>query len=461
MLYDTIAAVATPLSPSGIGIIRISGDDAVDIADKIFMSKKKTKRISEAASHSLNYGYIYDYKEEKVIDEVLVSVMKEPNSFTKENVVEINAHGGVVVIQKILRMVLNNGARLAEPGEFTKRAFLNGRIDLSQAEAVIDIINSENELALDSSVNQLKGSVSEKINEIKDMLLSLIAHIEASIDYPEYDIDELSFDSMEEKLKFIKEKIQDLLVTYDDGRMIKEGIKTVIIGRPNVGKSSLLNLLLKEQRAIVTEIPGTTRDVLEEYMNIKGVPLKLVDTAGIHDTNDIVEKIGVERSKEYIEKADLVLFIIDASEKIKNEDIEIIKLLNNKKVIILLNKIDLEVKAELEMISKLLTGHKIISISVKNNIGLNELENEIKNLFIVGKINVNNQVYITNVRHKNALDKSMISLEQVMNSLSSNMAEDFLAIDLKNVYESICEITGDSINEDLVNKIFSQFCLGK
>ncbi|PKM51177.1 MAG: tRNA uridine-5-carboxymethylaminomethyl(34) synthesis GTPase MnmE [Firmicutes bacterium HGW-Firmicutes-7] len=460
-MYDTIAAVATPISPAGIGIIRISGEEAINLVDNIFLSKKKGKKLKNVLSHTLNYGYIIDSKNNQAVDEVLVSVMKAPNSFTTENVVEINAHGGIVVVQKILRLVLDQGARLAEPGEFTKRAFLNGRIDLSQAEAVIDVINAKTEMALDASVNQLKGAVSNKLNTIKSHLLQLIAHIEASIDYPEYDLQELNDDSIYKQVNNIKKLIESLLDTYDDGRLIKEGIKTVIIGKPNVGKSSLLNTLLREQRAIVTNIPGTTRDVLEEYMQIHGIPLRLIDTAGIRETEDIVEKIGVEKSLEKIVEADLVLLMLDASEHLSEEDFNILELIKEKKTIVILNKSDLEKKINIKQLEEYINDKEIIYMSVKNLDGMNQLEERIKDMFMVGNINMNENVYITSVRHKNALNKAIKSTDQVLEALASNMPVDLLAIDLTNIYEAIGEITGDSVKEDLIHQIFSQFCLGK
>lgn len=461
MINDTIAAVATPISPAGIGIIRISGEEAIHIVDNIFISKNKGKKLINVLSHTLNYGYIVDNKSKQTVDEVLVSVMKAPNSFTKENVVEINAHGGIVVVQKILRMVLSQGVRLAEPGEFTKRAFLNGRIDLSQAEAVIDLINSKTEMALDASVNQLKGAVSEKLDVIKKLVIQLIAHIEASIDYPEYDLEELNDDNIIKQIETIKGLIEALLVTYDDGKLIKDGIKTVIIGKPNVGKSSLLNTLLKEQRAIVTDIPGTTRDVLEEYMQIHGIPLRLIDTAGIRETDDIVEKIGVEKSIEKIDEADLVLLMLDASELLSEEDYNILKMVKKKKTIVILNKSDLKQKIEIDQLEEYINDKEIIYMSIKTLDGMKQLEDHIKEMFMVGNININENVYITSVRHKNALEKAINSTQQVMNALHLNMPVDLLAIDIANIYEAIGEITGDSVKEDLIHEIFSQFCLGK
>lgn len=460
MLYDTIAAIATPISPGGIGIIRISGQNSLSILDKIFIFKNKNKKLSDISSHTLNYGYIID-KNNQVIDEVLVSIMIAPNSYTKENVVEINAHGGVVVVQKILKRVLNEGARLAEPGEFTKRAFLNGRIDLSQAEAVIDIINAKTEMALDASMIQLKGAVSEKISGIKYLIIQLIAHIEASIDYPEYDIEEINNDHILSEINKIKSLIDELLLSYDDGKIIKEGIKTVIIGKPNVGKSSLLNTLLKEQRAIVTDIPGTTRDVLEEYMYLHGIPLRLIDTAGIRETEDYVEQIGVEKSKEKINEADLILLMIDSSSDLTDEDLNIIRTVKNKKTIILLNKTDLGQKTRKEDIEQYIDTSKIISLSIKTLDGMELLESYIKEMFLAGNINFNDHVYITSIRHKNALEKAIHSVDNVINGIIKCMPVDLLAIDITNIYEAIGEITGDSVKEDLINQIFSQFCLGK
>lgn len=460
MLYDTIAAIATPISPGGIGIVRISGPNSLSIVDNIFKFKNKNKRISNVPTHTLNYGYIVDHNNQ-IIDEVLVSVMKGPNSYTKEDVVEINTHGGVIVVQKVLRRILGEGARLAEPGEFTKRAFLNGRIDLSQAEAVIDIINAKTEMALDASVNQLNGTISEKISEIKYLIIQLIAHIEASIDYPEYDIEEINNEYILQEIKKIKALIKDLLISYDDGKVIKEGIKTVIIGKPNVGKSSLLNTLLKEQRAIVTDIPGTTRDVLEEYMYLHGIPLRLIDTAGIRETEDYVEQIGVGKTIEKINEADLILLMIDSSTALSEEDIDILKKIENKKAIILLNKTDLGQKIQKEDLNNYLNTNNIISLSVKTLEGMELLESSIKGMFLAGNINFNDHVYITSIRHKNALEKAIHSVDNVINGIMACMPIDLLAIDITNIYECIGEITGDSVKEDLIEQIFSQFCLGK
>ncbi len=463
MFDDTIAAIVTAMAPSGVGMIRVSGDTALESVSKIFELKGKKSSFIDSRSHTIRYGHIVDPLTGMAVDEVLVSVMKGPKSYTKEDVVEINAHGGMIVMQRILRLLLKQGVRMAEPGEFTKRAFLNGRIDLSQAEAVMDIINAQTEMSLSASIQQLNKSLSDQIEGIKQILLTLMAHIEAAIDYPEYDIEEVTTEYLLKEVSEIEGHIIKLLDSYDDGRMIKEGIKTVIVGKPNVGKSSLLNTLLKEQRAIVTDIPGTTRDVLEEYMNIHGIPLRLIDTAGIRETQDVVEKIGVSRSKEKISEADLVLLVLDGSDLLTKEDHDIMELIGSsgKKTVLLLNKMDLEVKLDQETLEKNLPGVPVIPISAKDQTGIHLLEEEIKRLFTVGQINLNDQVYVTNVRHKNVLDQALASINAFKDGIDQEMSIDCLSIDLKNVYEHIGEITGDSVSEDLIAQIFSQFCLGK
>lgn len=460
MLNDTIVAISTPLASAGIGIIRISGDEALKIISKIFVPKKSMDNRN-IVSHTLHYGYIIDPKYNRTLDEVLVSYMLKPNTYTRENIIEINAHGGLIVLQSILSLVLRSGARIAEPGEFTKRAFLNGRIDLSQAEAVMDIIHSKTELALNASVNQLSGNIKNEIEKIKKNLLETIAHIEASIDYPEYDIDELSADQVKEKMEKVATKIKYLISSYDNGKIIREGIKTVIVGKPNVGKSSLLNALLKEQRAIVTDIPGTTRDSLEEYMNIHGIPLKLIDTAGIRLTEDIIEKIGVNRSKELMLNADLILFVIDSSECLTTEDEEIMELISNQKVIILMNKSDLNKKVKKEHLKEHLREMTIIETSALKFEGLDQLQEQIKNMFMIGNIQIDNETVIHNIRHKQSLEKAIESIYNVIESIDNRMPEDCYAIDLHSAYEHLGEITGDHVNDDIIKQIFSQFCLGK
>lgn len=467
MKTDTIAAIATGLSTSGISIIRISGDEALDIIDRIFYKKRKelvqntdyvSPKVSTCESHTVNYGYIYDG--DTLIDEVMVLLMKAPRSYTRENVVEIDCHGGVIVTKKILETVIKYGARPAEPGEFTKRAFLNGRIDLSQAEAVIDILNAKNEYALKNSLNQLKGNILEKIKEIRANIIRDVAFIEAALDDPEHiSIDHFS-DELYVRCNENLNELKKLLENSDNGRMIKEGIKTVILGKPNAGKSSLLNNLLKEDRAIVTDIAGTTRDTLEETINLNGLCLNIVDTAGIRNTEDIVEKIGVSKAKEVAEDADLIIYVVDASRELDSNDYEIIELIQNKRSIVLLNKIDLNTVIDVQKMEDL-TKKKVIEISAKENIGITLLEEEIKNMFFEGKISFNDEIYITNVRHKTAIQEGINSIEQVKNSIDDGMPEDFYSIDLMNAYEVLGEIIGESVGEDLVNTIFSEFCMGK
>ena len=458
MKTDTIAAIATAMSNSGIGIIRISGDEALTVADRIFSPKKGSKKVSEMDTHTIHYGYIKDRDE--VIDEVMLLIMKAPRSYTREDTIEIDCHGGVLVMKKILETVLKYGARPAEPGEFTKRAFLNGRIDLSQAESVIDIINAKNDFALKSSVSQLQGTVLEKIKSIRGIILHQIAFIESALDDPEH----VSLDGYPPELKIIitnvLEQVNHLLNTSDNGKILKEGINTVIVGKPNAGKSSLLNILVGEERAIVTDIAGTTRDILEEQIQIGGINLNIIDTAGIRNTNDIVEKIGVTKSKEYMEKADLVIYVVDSSTDLDENDQEIMQSILDKKAIILLNKSDLTAKTTAEDLVKKL-DKPVISVSAKNNIGISELESTIKNLFFSGEISFNDEIYITNIRHKNALAESAKSLSMVLQSIENDMPEDFFTIDMMNAYEELGTIIGESVGEDLVNEIFSKFCMGK
>lgn len=458
MKTETIAAIATAMSNAGISIIRISGDDAIEIVSKIFRPKNKNKKLENVPSHTIHYGYIVDG--DITIDEVLVLVMKGPHSYTKEDVIEINCHGGVTVTKKILETVIKYGARAAEPGEFTKRAFLNGRIDLSQAEAVIDIINSKNEYALNNAVNQLKGNILEKISDIRVNIIHDIAFIEAALDDPEHiTLDDFS-ETLSEHINQNVNVINKLLDSADNGRILKEGIRTVIIGKPNAGKSTLLNILVGEDRAIVTEIAGTTRDTLEETINIHGISLNIVDTAGIRDTEDTVEKIGVDKAKNFANLADLLLYVVDGSTLLDKNDQEIIRLIDKKKAIILLNKTDLEVVTN-ENDLRNISNKPIISISAKNNIGMDAFEMCLKDMFFKGEISFNDEVYITNVRHKEALNESIESLLQVRKSIKDNMPEDFYSIDLMNAYEVLGHIIGESTSEDLVNTIFSEFCMGK
>ena len=457
-MEKTIAAISTAMSASGIGIVRISGDEAMDVISRIYRSKNGKKNIREVQSHTIHYGFIYDG--EDVVDEVLVMIMRGPHTYTGEDTVEIDCHGGVYAMKKVLETVLKNGAVIAEPGEFTKRAFLNGRLDLSQAEAVMDVIQARNSMALKSSVEQLKGSVQRAVKEIRSRLLYQIAYIESALDDPEhYDLEGYP----QELAKIVDKEageITDLLKTADDGRMIQEGIKTVILGKPNAGKSSLLNFLVGEDRAIVTEIEGTTRDILEEYISLNGITLRVIDTAGIRETEDIVEKIGVGKAKQMAEDADLILYVVDSSRPLDDNDEDIIELLSGRKSIVIYNKTDLEPVVNMAKLQER-TGNPVIPVSIVEEKGIRKLEEEIKNMFFKGELSFNDEVYITNARHKAALEEAKESLKLVKNSIDMGMAEDFFSIDLMNAYESLGRIVGESVGEDLVNEIFSKFCTGK
>lgn len=454
----TIAAISTAMSASGIGIVRISGENAMDVIAKIYRSKNGKKDIRTVVSHTIHYGFIYDG--EDVVDEVLVMIMRGPHTYTGEDTVEIDCHGGVYAMKKVLETVLKNGAVIAEPGEFTKRAFLNGRLDLSQAEAVMDVIQARNSMALKSSVEQLKGSVQRAVKEIRSRLLYQIAYIESALDDPEhYDLEGYP----QELAKIVDKEageITDLLKTADDGKMIQEGIKTVILGKPNAGKSSLLNFLVGEDRAIVTEIEGTTRDILEEYISLNGITLRVIDTAGIRETEDIVEKIGVGKAKQMAEDADLILYVVDSSRPLDDNDEDIIELLSGRKSIVIYNKTDLEPVVNMAKLQER-TGNPVIPVSIVEEKGIRKLEEEIKNMFFKGELSFNDEVYITNARHKAALEEARESLKLVKNSIDMGMAEDFFSIDLMNAYEGLGRIVGESVGEDLVNEIFSKFCTGK
>ena len=473
MKTDTIAAIATGMTNSGIGIVRVSGDEAISIVNKIYRSKNNKKKLIDVKSHTIHYGFIYDGDD--LIDEVMVSVMKAPNSFTAEDTVEINCHGGILVMNKILETVIKYGARTAEAGEFTKRAFLNGRIDLARAEAVMDIIHSKSEFALKSSVSQLKGSVSNEIKDIRADIIYEIAFIESALDDPEH----ISLDGypqqLEEKVDKLLIKIEKLLNSSENGKILKEGIKTVILGKPNAGKSSLLNLLVGEEKAIVTNIAGTTRDILEESISLNGVVLNMIDTAGIRSTEDVVEKIGVNRAIEYATDADLIIYVVDSSVSLDESDEQIISLIKGKNAIVLLNKTDLEAVVTEEMLleklsvenennsNELATANqiKIIKTSTKENTGIDIFEDTIKDMFFNGEISFNDEVFITNMRHKEAIMDAKNSLLMVKQSLEDNMPEDFYSIDLMSAYASLGTIIGEEVSEDLVNEIFSKFCMGK
>ena len=459
MVSDTIAAISTGMTNSGIGKVRMSGSDAVEIADRVYKSPGGKKRLKDVLSHTIHYGYIYDGEE--MIDEVLVLLMRAPKTFTKEDTVEIDCHGGILVTRKILDTVVKYGASLAEPGEFTKRAFLNGRMDLSEAEAVLDVIHAKNEFALQASVKQLKGSVAKKIRELRNDILDSIAFIESALDDPEH----ISIEGYDEQLKGILIKMQKelkrLATQYQNGKMLSEGIKTVILGKPNAGKSSLMNRLTGQERAIVTEIAGTTRDTLEEQVQIGGIGFQMIDTAGIRNTADVVEKIGVERAKQAAEEADLILYVVDASQPLDESDLEIISMIEQKKAIILLNKTDLEPKLTVKELQNRCPSHPILMISAKTEEGMENLETTLQQMFLEGKISFNDEVYITNARHKECLDNSIKSIEKVLESIEAGLPEDFYTIDLMDAYSSLGLILGEAVEEDLVNRIFSKFCMGK
>ena len=455
MLFDTIAAISTPKGEGGIAIIRISGDKSFEILDKIFIKKNPN---ADLGFYKLNYGFIKDG--EKIVDEVMAVRLKAPKSYTCEDIVEINCHGGTLVSEKVLELVLRNGARHAESGEFTKRAFMNGRIDLSQAEAVMDIIQGKTEKSVSLSLDQLRGDLRDKVNEFKKALLDITAHVNVVLDYPEEGIDDPLPVELRDNLEKVYEEANRLIDSYDTGKKIKEGIKTVIVGKPNVGKSTLLNALLHEERAIVTHIAGTTRDVIEEIINIKGIPLVLVDTAGIRKTDDIVENIGVEKSKQFIEKADLVLLVLDASKELENEDIEVINQIkeNKKKVIVLLNKIDLNKKINL-------AGHNlgnIVEISAKDNIGIEDMQEKIYSYIVEEDVeNSSEKLIITNIRHKTALEKTKDAIRNIFETIDMGLPMDLISVDLKEALDSLSEITGEISSEDILDHVFGNFCVGK
>lgn len=463
---DTIAAIATAMTPSGIGIIRISGDEAVSITDRIFEAAGK-KKLKDLPSHTIHYGHIKDG--EDVIDEVMILLMRAPKSYTREDTVEIDCHGGVYVMKRILETVIKYGARPAEPGEFTKRAFLNGRIDLSQAESVIDVIHAKNEFALKSSMNQLSGALSDEVKELRGQVLHEIAFIESALDDPEHISLEGYPQELEQKVTSIHSRIETLLKNSENGRILKEGISTVIVGKPNAGKSSLLNTLVGEERAIVTDIAGTTRDVLEEQMNLNGIILNIIDTAGIRSTDDVVEKIGVDKARKYLKDADLVIYVVDTSTPLDENDFEIIELLKDRKAIILLNKSDLSpliTKTEMKEAVEKQNGRseepiRMISISAKEQTGIDELQQAVQEMFFSGEVTFNDQVMITNIRQKASLQEALSGLELVLQSIRDGMPEDFYSIDLMNTYEALGSIIGEAVEDDLVNEIFSKFCMGK
>lgn len=458
--FDTIAAISTPPGEGGIGIVRISGEEALEIADRVYQMGRKT--LSDQQSHTIHYGQVINPRTDEQIDEVMVTVMRAPKTYTREDIVEINTHGGVMATNKVLQTVLHNGARLAEPGEFTKRAFLNGRIDLSQAEAVMDVIRAKTDRAMHMAVTQLDGNLSNLIKNLRQEILQTLAQVEVNIDYPEYDdVEEMTSQLLIEKAKQVKAQVEALLETASQGKILREGLATAIIGRPNVGKSSLLNELLKEEKAIVTEIAGTTRDVIEEYVSVKGVPLRLIDTAGIRETEDIVEKIGVERSRKALNEADLVLLVFNQSEPLTQEDKVLIQATEEHHRLIILNKMDLKNELDLTELQALVDLESIVGTSIVTQEGLNDLESKIADLFFSGNTGERDATYVSNVRHIALLNNAVDALNEVIEGIEMDMPVDLVQIDMTRAWDLLGEITGDSVQDELITQLFSQFCLGK
>lgn len=458
--FDTIAAISTAPGEGAIGIVRISGDDAIRIADEVY--RLKDKRLKEQPSHTIHYGHIVDPKNDEVIDEVMVTVLRAPKTFTREDVVEINCHGGIVAINRILQLVLRMGARLAEPGEFTKRAFLNGRIDLSQAEAVMDLIRAKTDKSMQMAMRQLDGELSKLIQNLRQEILNTLAQVEVNIDYPEYDdVEEMTLQLLREKTQQVSQGIRALLNTASQGKILRDGLKTAIVGRPNVGKSSLLNVLLREEKAIVTDIAGTTRDTIEEYVNVRGVPLQLIDTAGIRETDDVVERIGVERSRKALNEADFVLLILNQSEELMDEDLRLLEQTKDFKRIILLNKTDLQTKIDMDKVKEFATDSEIVTTSMLKKEGIDQLEEKIADYFFQGQMNERDATYLSNTRHIALLEKAEQALQEVANGVDMGMPVDLIQIDFTHAWDLLGEITGDTVQDELLTQLFSQFCLGK
>lgn len=461
MEFDTIAAISTPMGEGAIAIVRLSGDEAASIADKIFKSPSG-KRLIEQQSHTIHYGHLVDPKTNEVIEEVMLSLMRGPKTFTREDVVEINCHGGIVSVNRVLQLVLTNGARLAEPGEFTKRAFLNGRIDLSQAEAVMDLIRAKTDRAMNVALGQMDGRLSRLIGDLRQALLETLAHVEVNIDYPEYDdVEEMTVPILLEKCTWVREEIIKLLKTSSQGKILREGLSTVILGRPNVGKSSLLNSLVHENKAIVTDIAGTTRDIIEEYVNVRGVPLRLVDTAGIRETEDIVERIGVERSRQVLKEADLILFVLNYSDELTEEDERLFETIQQMDYIVVVNKTDLPPKINMERVKELANNHPVVATSLLKEEGVMELEEAIAALFFEGNVESGDLTYVSNARHIALLHQAQATIEDALNAAEAGVPVDMVQIDVTRTWEILGEIIGDTVQESLINQLFSQFCLGK
>ena len=458
--FDTIAAISTPPGEGGIGIVRLSGDEALEIADKVYKMGEKT--LIDQPSHTIHYGNLHDPKTDEKIDEVMMTVMRAPKTYTREDIVEINTHGGVLVTNKVLQIVLAAGARLAEPGEFTKRAFLNGRIDLSQAEAVMDVIRAKTDSAMHNAISQLDGNLSQIISDIRQEILNTLAQVEVNIDYPEYDdVEEMTSKLLQEKAIEVKNQVERILETAQQGKILRDGLATAIIGRPNVGKSSLLNAFARQDKAIVTDIAGTTRDVIEEFVNVKGVPLRLIDTAGIRETDDEVERIGVTRSKKAINEAELVLLVFDQSQELTDADFEMLQLTENKERLVLLNKMDLPQKLNVDILLEKVEPKSIISLSIAENTGMEEVEKAITDLFFAGKTGEKDATYISNIRHISLLEHAVDALEEVVNGIDLGMPVDLVQIDLTRAWDALGEVTGEAVQDELITQLFSQFCLGK
>ncbi len=461
MNFDTIAAISTPMGEGAIAIVRLSGDEAVQIADRVFHSPNG-KQLMEEKSHTIHYGHLIDPRSKETVEEVMVSLMKAPKTFTREDVVEINCHGGLVAVNRVLALLLKEGARLAEPGEFTKRAFLNGRIDLSQSEAVMDLIRAKTDRAMNVALGQMEGKLSKLVGELRQALIETLAQVEVNIDYPEYeDVEEMTIPHMIEKCTWVNKEIEKLLKTSAQGKILREGLSTVIIGRPNVGKSSLLNSLVQENKAIVTDIAGTTRDIIEEYVNVRGVPLRLVDTAGIRETEDIVERIGVERSRQVLKEADLILLVLNYAEALTEEDHRLFEAIEGMDTIIVVNKTDLPAKIDLDEVKAIAGNSSVVTTSLLEEEGVIELEEAISSLFFSGTIEAEDMTYVSNARHIGLLHNAKDIINDALIAAESGVPVDMVQIDVTRAWEVLGEIVGDTVQEGLINQLFSQFCLGK